>query len=243
MKERRKEREQEAGEETKAIGEDGSDGSWEDCSEGENSDDIIYDSEEEERAEEEHKNKMKEVKPEGKEEFYNIDKEIKNVNKYKVMEGVKFIEYDEHGIDKSLAAEVEKWITKDEKELDTVIDAPRDAMEAITRPTGERHDQDKKRADMNEEERAAFDALENSEDGAYEELEDDFLFIANEGEVAVVIEEDAENVKLGKKKVEFDLEADYQNKANVQIINTGEDEEEKELREYRERMFALLPEA
>ena len=29
----------------------------------------------------------------------------------------------------------------------------------------------------------------------------------------------------------------------MQIINTGEDEEEKELREYRERMFALLPEA
>ena len=62
MKERRKERELEAGEETKAIGEEGSDGSWEDCSEGgENSDDIIYDSEEEERAEEEHKNKMKDI--------------------------------------------------------------------------------------------------------------------------------------------------------------------------------------
>ena len=210
MKERRKERELEAGEETKAIGGEGSDGSWEDCSEGgDDSDDIVYDSEEEDRAEEEHKNKMKEVKPESKEEFYNIDKEIKNVNKYKVMDGVKFVEYDEHGIDKSLAAEVEKWISKDDKELDTVIEAPRDAMEAIQRPTGERHDQDKKYGDMNEEERAAFDALENSEDGAYEELEDDFLFIANDGEVAVVIDEEAENVKLGKKKVEFDLEADY----------------------------------
>ena len=45
-------------------------------------------------------------KEEANKEFYNIDKEIKSVNKYKVMEGVKFIEYDEHGIDKSLAAEV-----------------------------------------------------------------------------------------------------------------------------------------
>ena len=54
-------------------------------------------------------------------------------------------------------------------------------MEAIKRPTGERIDQDKKREEMNEEERAAFDALENSEDGAYEELEDDFLFLVNDG--------------------------------------------------------------
>ena len=53
-------------------------------------------------------------------------------------------------------------------------------MEAIKRPTGERFDQDKKREEMNEEEKAAFDALENSEDGAYEELEDDFLFLVND---------------------------------------------------------------
>ena len=52
MKERRKERELEAGEETKAIDGEGSDGSWEDCSEGgDDSDDILYDSEEEDRAE------------------------------------------------------------------------------------------------------------------------------------------------------------------------------------------------
>ena len=33
-------------------------------------------------------------------------------------------------------------------------------------------------------EKAAFDALSDSE-GEYEELEDDFLFIANEGKVAI----------------------------------------------------------
>jgi len=47
------------------------------------------------------------------------------------------------------------------------------------RPTGERHDLDKQVEDMNEEERAVYDAFENADD--YEELEDDFLFIANEG--------------------------------------------------------------
>ena len=50
-------------------------------------------------------------KEEAKKEFYDIDREIKNINKYKVMEGVKFVEYDEHGIDKSPAAEVKQWIT------------------------------------------------------------------------------------------------------------------------------------
>ena len=74
-------------------------------------------------------------------------------------------------------------------------------MEAIKRPTGERIDQDKKREEMNEEEQAAFDALENSEDGAYEELEDDFLFLVNDGQVAVAIDEKEEDITtLGKKK-------------------------------------------
>ena len=41
--------------------------------------------------------------------------------------------------------------------------------------------------------------------------------------------------------MEFDLEADYKNKANVQIVDVdAENNEEKELREYREKMFALL---
>ena len=56
----------------------------------------------------------------------------------------------------------------------------------------ERRDLESKLQDMNEEEKAAFDALENSEEGAYEELEDDFLFLANDGQVAVVIDESAE---------------------------------------------------
>ena len=58
------------------------------------------------------------------------------------------------------------------------------------RPKGERFDRDKDDNEMNDEEKAAFAALEDSE-GEYEELEDDFMMIANEGQVALeAVEED-----------------------------------------------------
>ena len=97
-------------------------------------------------------------------------------------------------------------------------------------------------------EKAAFDALHDSE-GEYEELEDDFLFIANEGQVALVLAEEEKGGADGKNKdedpEEVDLEADYKNRANVQILEAKdyEDDEERALREYRERMAALLPAA
>jgi len=52
---------------------------------------------------------------------------------------------------------------------------------------------------MNAEEKAVFECLENSEnnsnwsDGDYDELEDDFVFLANEGQVGVAKEEEYEN--------------------------------------------------
>lgn len=80
-------------------------------------------------------------------------------------------------------------------------------------------------------EKAAFDALQDSE-GEYEELEDDFLFIANEGQVALVLAEEGKDGIDGKEKKkgilkgkekgkdhgEADLEADYKDRANVQIV-------------------------
>ena len=47
-------------------------------------------------------------------------------------------------------------------------------------------------------ERAAYAALSAS-DGDYEELEDDFLFIANEGKVALELVSDSEDDKKGGK--------------------------------------------
>ena len=74
-------------------------------------------------------------------------------------------------------------------------------------------------------EKAAFDALQDSE-GEYEELEDDFLFIANEGQVALVLAEEGKDGIDGKEKgkdhEEADLEADYKDRANVQILEVSE---------------------
>ena len=101
-------------------------------------------------------------------------------------------------------------------------------------------------------EKAAFAALEAS-DGEYEELEDDFLMIANEGELAVeVIEEEVPATKAKKGILKnapgqpFDMnEADFRSR-DIMILTGGEDEEdeeEKALNEYRLRMAALLPTA
>lgn len=51
------------------------------------------------------------------------------------------------------------------------------------RPKGERYDCDKEKHEMNAEEKEAMAALDASDDefDKYEELEDDFLMIANEG--------------------------------------------------------------
>ena len=69
-------------------------------------------------------------------------------------------------------------------------------MEAALHPKGERFDRDKDDNEMNDEEKAAFAALEDDV-GVYDELEDDFMMIANEGQVALeaVEEDEAEESK------------------------------------------------
>lgn len=79
-------------------------------------------------------------------------------------------------------------------------------------------------------ERAVYDAFDNASD--YDELEDDFLFIANDGKVA--IEAIADQPKPT-------LHVDREDNTDVQILECEEDETEKALREYREKMAALLP--
>ena len=98
-------------------------------------------------------------------------------------------------------------------------------------------------------ERAAFAALDASE-GDYEELEDDFMLIANEGKLAIEVVEDGDEAdpKQGilKKPAEFDVnEADYRSR-DIKIITGNpefEDEEEKALKEQRLAILAMLPEA
>lgn len=70
------------------------------------------------------------------------------------------------------------------------------------------------------------DAFSNASD--YEELEDDFLFIANEGQVAIL-------------PSEAPAKAEKDDNRDVHIVEAQEDDEERALREYREKMAALLP--
>ena len=76
---------------------------------------------------------------------------MKQSQKYKAVEGVKFVEYDELGLPKNDGFDYKQFITTDDNELDTVIQAPPDAMAAAMRPKGFRNDQDKEVNDMNEE--------------------------------------------------------------------------------------------
>jgi len=60
---------------------------------------------------------------------------------------------------------------------------------SLAMPTGERTHMDKKYDEMDDEEKATFN-LFDAADGDYDELEDDFVFIANEGMPLLVPEED-----------------------------------------------------
>ena len=73
------------------------------------------------------------------------------------------------------------------------------------------------------------DAFSNASD--YSELEDDFLFLANEGQVALVPNEVPSSIQKD----------DKDDNRDVHIFKAEEDEEERALREYREKMAALLP--
>lgn len=117
-------------------------------------------------------------------------------------------------------------------------------MEAAYRPKGERFDIDKEEHEMNAEERAAYAALE-ADDGAYEELEDDFIFLANEGKAAVeLVEEEVVEGEADSKKPFSMAEADFRSR-DIHIVTDDDvmDEEDKALKEYRERMAAMLPTA
>lgn len=87
---------------------------------------------------------------------------------------------------------------------------------------GLRVDIDKEVEDMTEEEKAVFMCMEDYE-GVYEELEDDFLFLANEGQAAVVAQQ-VEPTQDGVKK------GPTHENSGVVIIKDEEEEKTKELR-------------
>ena len=89
-------------------------------------------------------------------------------------------------------------VTDDLKPGDLYIEAPPEMVARMTaKPApGIRRDVDKDPALMTAEERAVFQCLEDGEfveEDGYEELEDDFLFLANEGKPALVEARESDN--------------------------------------------------
>ena len=74
------------------------------------------------------------------------------------------------------------------------------------------------------------DAFSNASD--YSELEDDFLFLANEGQVALVPSDEVPQTIQ---------RSDKDDNRDVHMFKNEEDDEERALREYREKMAALIP--
>ena len=135
---------------------------------GTDSDEIIYDSEEEDEAErefEERKLKREKIANAGKEminteggdnaggksRFYDIEKEVKKVQKFRPVEGVKFKQFDALGLPVDDGFDYYRYITTDTNTLDNVIDASPAQMEAVYHPKGERFDRDKEEDEMNDE--------------------------------------------------------------------------------------------
>ena len=89
-----------------------------------------------------------------KQSFYDIEAEVKKVQKFKPAEGVKFKQFDALGLPTDDGFDYYKYITTDTNQLDTVLEASPDQMEAVYHPKGERFDRDKEENEMNDEGKA-----------------------------------------------------------------------------------------
>lgn len=130
--------------------------------EGSDSNEMQYDSEEEDYMQKQYEEKKEKIDNPQKintadlvaktpETFYDIEAEVKKVQKFKPVEGVKFKQFDALGLPIDDGFDYYKYITTDTNTLDNVIEASPDLMEAALRPKGERYDRDKEDDEMNNE--------------------------------------------------------------------------------------------
>jgi hypothetical protein len=114
-------------------------------------------------------------------DIYNLDdKNIDQIFKRSKIDA-KFVEYNEFGLQTS-DPEVLQYVTKKEfvEGVDIFIPAPNMTYE-------NRYDIDIQPEDMDEEYKAVYDAMRSDDEGG-EELEDNFILLANEGEAPVKID-------------------------------------------------------
>lgn len=100
---------------------------------------MVYDSEEENYQEKLHREEEQKFTMNGKlggiiqapEEGYDANIEVKKIQKYKPASGVKFVEYDEYGMNKKDG--LSKYISTDNSIPDLFIEAPPEMLEKAMR--------------------------------------------------------------------------------------------------------------
>lgn len=112
------------------------------------SDELIYDSEEEAEEEKKYQESLTQFMMNGKkaevqepEDGYDANIEVKKVQRYRPAPGVKFTEFDEYGMSK--AEGLGKFISTDNGIPDVFIEAPPEMLEKAMRPRGVFRDYDK----------------------------------------------------------------------------------------------------
>ena len=118
---------------------------------------MVYDSEEEAEEEKQFNEEQRKFSMNGKqmgeipqpEEGYDANVEVKKVQKYKAAPGVKFVEFDEYGMNKKEG--LGKYISTDTGIPDVFIEAPAEMYERATRPKGVFRDYDKEEKELTTE--------------------------------------------------------------------------------------------
>ncbi|CDW89648.1 UNKNOWN [Stylonychia lemnae] len=196
--------------------------------EDEDSEGELDDTDEEEYDEEEgedYEDDEEEESKEPKEKIDDANNEIKKAQKFVPAEGVKFTMYDEYGLPKNDGFNYQQFIVTDDlRPSDMYIEAPPEMVEQMYKKTGYHRDVDKEVNQMTEEEKAVFNCMFDDE-GEYDELEDDFLMLANEGKAAIVVVESNNEKKINDNQPEF---------ANKGVVIVRDEEEEK-LKAMREK--------
>ena len=120
------------------------------------SDELIYDSEEEAEEERKFNEQMTQFMMNGQTtevvepmEGYDANVEAKKIQRYRPAPGVKFAEFDEYGMSKKEG--LGKFISTDNSIPDVFIEAPAEMMEKAMRPIGVFRDYDKPVADLTNE--------------------------------------------------------------------------------------------
>ena len=141
------------------------------------------------------KTKPIELKFTSEEEIINLDdKKIDEIfRRVKLPSDIKTIEYNEFGLPKNIDPEVLKYITN--KEFKEGVDEFIPATKVIQTNN---YDIDIKPEDMDDEHKELFDAIERKYEG-YEEIEDNFIMIANAGKLPINLLDPASIKEIEKK--------------------------------------------